>query len=96
MISEWGTLDCVMLWKLDEQTFSSKFESHWEPNSHGLVTHLNKKSFVNYHTTRTWNTEIENVARAGGCIKTYIQGAQNKFPDFFRMDTFIDSTHMKL
>ena len=25
----------------------------------------------------------------------YIQGSLNKFPDFFRMDTFIDSTHMK-
>ena len=26
----------------------------------------------------------------------YIRGSLNKFPDFFRMDTFIDSTHMKL
>ena len=25
-----------------------------------------------------------------------IQGAYDKFPDFFRMGTFIDSTHMKL
>ena len=25
-----------------------------------------------------------------------IQGSLNKFPDFFRMATFIDSTHMKL
>ena len=25
-----------------------------------------------------------------------IEGSLNKFPDFFRMDTFIDSTHMKL
>ena len=28
--------------------------------------------------------------------KTYIGGSLNKFPDFFRMGTFIDSTHMKL
>ena len=28
------------------------------------------------------------------CI--YIRGAYDKFPDFFRMGTFIDSTHMKL
>ena len=27
---------------------------------------------------------------------SYKQGAYVKFPDFFRMDTFIDSTHMKL
>ena len=25
----------------------------------------------------------------------YIQGSLNKFPDFFHMGTFIDSTHMK-
>ena len=25
-----------------------------------------------------------------------IRGAYNKFPDFFRMGTFIDSIHMKL
>ena len=26
----------------------------------------------------------------------YIQSSLNKFPDFFRMGTFIDSIHMKL
>ena len=26
----------------------------------------------------------------------YIRGSLNKFPDFFRMGTFIDSTHMKI
>ena len=26
----------------------------------------------------------------------YIQGAHIKYPDFFRMGSFIDSTHMKL
>ena len=25
-----------------------------------------------------------------------VRGAYDKFPDFFRMGTFIDSTHMKL
>ena len=25
-----------------------------------------------------------------------VQGAYDKFPDFFRMDIFIDRTHMKL
>ena len=31
-------------------------------------------------------------------IQTYfkLRGAYDKFPDFFRMSTFIDSTHMKL
>ena len=26
----------------------------------------------------------------------YVRGLLNKFPDFFRMGTFIGSTHMKL
>ena len=30
------------------------------------------------------------------CLPEKIQGAYNKFPDFFCMGTFIDSTHMKL
>ena len=29
-------------------------------------------------------------------IYIYIRGAYDKFPDFFGMGTFIDSTHMKL
>ena len=28
-------------------------------------------------------------------IYIYIRGSLNKFQDFFRMGTFIDSTHMK-
>ena len=29
-------------------------------------------------------------------MDTYIRGSFNKLPDFFRMGTFIDSTHRKL
>ena len=29
-------------------------------------------------------------------IHIYIQGTYDKFPDFYRMGTFIESTHMKL
>ena len=29
-------------------------------------------------------------------IYIYIRGSFNNFPDFFRMGTFIDSTHIKL
>ena len=29
-------------------------------------------------------------------ISFYTRGSLNKFPDFFRMGTFIDSTHMNL
>ena len=36
--------------------------------------------------------------QTGHCsnIKIDIQGPHNKFPDLFRIGTFIDSTHMKL
>ena len=30
------------------------------------------------------------------CVCKYIRRSLNKFPDFFRVGTFIDSTHMKL
>ena len=30
------------------------------------------------------------------CVHMNLQGSLNKFLDFFRMGTFIDSTHMKL
>ena len=29
--------------KLDEQTYTSEFESHWVPLSYGLVPHLSQK-----------------------------------------------------
>ena len=29
-------------------------------------------------------------------VNIYIRGVYDKFPDFLRMDTFIDSTHMKI
>ena len=31
-----------MVNKLDDQTFTSDFESHWVPHSYGLPPHLNK------------------------------------------------------
>ena len=37
-----------MVSKLDLQTYTSEFESHWAPLSYGLVPHLSKKSLVNY------------------------------------------------
>ena len=32
----------------------------------------------------------------GGSDKQLVRGPLNNFPDFFRMGTFIDSTHRKL
>ena len=52
------------------------------------------------------NFEKKKVDQSNFCVfrgdqifmhqSVYIQGSLNKFPDFFRMGTFIDSTHMKL
>ena len=37
-----------------------------------------------------------SVLKSYGSIYGKIRGSLNKFPDFFRLGTFIDSTHMKL
>ena len=37
-----GASGGVMVSKLDEQTYTSEFESHWVPLSYGLVPHLSK------------------------------------------------------
>ena len=38
-----GASGGVMVSKLDKQTYTSEFESHWVPLSYGLVPHLSKK-----------------------------------------------------
>ena len=38
-----GTSGSVMVSKLDLQTYTSEFESHWVPHSYGFVPHLSKK-----------------------------------------------------
>ena len=46
----------------------------------------------------TENTDTINldIRIDSGMNAWEIRGSLNKFPDFFRMGTFIDSTHMKL
>ena len=49
------------------------------------------------HTKQTHtHTHIHTHTHTHLLIYIYIRGSLNKFPDFFRMGTFIDSTHMKL
>ena len=38
-----GASGSVTVSKLDLQTYTSEFESHWVPHSYGLVPHLSKK-----------------------------------------------------
>ena len=38
-----GASGSVIVSKLDLQTYTSEFESHWVPHSYGLVPHLSKK-----------------------------------------------------
>ena len=38
-----GASGSVMVCKLDLQTYTSEFESHWVPHSYGLVPYLSKK-----------------------------------------------------
>ena len=44
-----------------------------------------------------WIVRLESRSKAEVPLFTkHIQGAHDRFPDFFRMGAFIDSTHMKL
>ena len=58
-----GTSGGVMVSKLDSQTYTSEFESHWVPHSFGLVLNRSKdlrKLLLQLKTcTRSWVTELE-------------------------------------
>ena len=58
------------------------------------------KTLDRFYSLENIDNETENIIvsliRAYIYIYIYIWGAYNNFPDFFRMGTFIDSTHMKL
>ena len=45
-----------------------------------------------YYYMSAWPYQLEGMF----FIVQYLQGAYDKFPDFFRIGTFTDSTHMKL
>ena len=45
-----------------------------------------------YHSEKEWSYKQNSKE----IYKTKLRGTYDKFPDFFGMDTFIDSTHMKL
>ena len=50
------------------------------------------------NTLTVGKTEVRLVYESylQNVFTNHIRGSLNKFPDLFRMDTFIDSTHMKL
>ena len=52
---------------------------------------MSSGSFKNVSTKFVYKSYILYIY-----IYIYIRGSLDKFPDFFRMGTFIDSTHMKL
>ena len=39
---------------------------------------------------------VTRVKHLDEAVSIFIRGAYDKFPDFFNIGTFIDSTHMKL
>ena len=57
-----------MVSKLDQQTFSSEFESHWVSHSYGLVSHLSKKSLVNYSIIKE-KPDLKEVTEAAAMIR---------------------------
>ena len=70
-ISYLSASSCVMVKKQEEQTYTSEFESHWVPNSYGLVLCLRKrKSLVNYH--KLYFTKTKVINNSTQCMYTYI------------------------
>ena len=70
---------------------------HHKVGIEGKVEQFKERSYVLLHlsvvankkgTLRLPSTKADNF--------TYLQGSSKKFPDVFRMGTFIYSTHMKL
>ena len=57
-----------------------------------------RKSFHSLYDKKSKNLKCEyyNNQRYYFVYINKLRGAYDKFPDFFRMGTFIDSTHMKL
>ena len=47
-----GVLSDIMISKLHKQTFTSEFDSHWVPHSHGLLLHLSIKLRILLNTRR--------------------------------------------
>ena len=48
------------------------------------------------YLTHRWEDKGALTFPNGICPKVNVRGSLNKFPDFFRMGTFIDSTHETL
>ena len=61
--------------------------------NNGLNCRANECPYLN----KCLNKKVVLQAKAPSYKRNkYIRGTYDKFPDFFRMGTFIDSTHMKL
>ena len=55
-----------------------------------------KRIFKNICPQNKHSKTFIHISNFFTATKWTIRGSLNKFPDFFRMGTFIDSTHMKL
>ena len=85
-----------MVSKLDKQTYTSEFESHWVAFSYGLVPHLSKKlskfPFNNWLVSSTQSKKITESTSALNLEKAKIQKviAQSAeavgYPDCFSAD----------
>ena len=63
----------------------------WESRK---VVNKNWVNWENIERPESFNELMNITDDVFQCV--YIRGSLNKFPDFFRMGTFIDITHMKL
>ena len=49
-----------------------------------------------WNASKIWTCLAQSISNKDNNYKVYIRGSLNKFPGFFRMGTFIKSTHIKL
>ena len=69
---------------------SSNFQCYFNNTFHEFE---DLKKFI---ITKTFNVDCFRLHTVWFNFLIYLRGSLNKFPDFFRMGTFIDNTHMEL
>ena len=87
-----------VLWNPNNERKREENKLHITPSK--WTYNLSIFNFILRHSY--WNNKFEiwstsSAIKVGICLSIYIYiwSSYDKFPDFFRMGTFIDSTHMK-
>ena len=100
-------LSFLPLWRQSSFFGSWPAEMNWDLRHHKMRWALgwgqNSKNCVSLFVSKNRSQELNNCSYLKQqnppvfvSVSVLLRGSLNKFPDFFRMGTFIDSTHIKL